>query len=132
MKFLLLTASTARTLGILFVILFVFTTASQSIAGNKNLQSSLSSMDSNRLANAIYKVEGGSKTRWPYGIQIKNGGKGFKKFTPQQARIICLRTISSNSHLTLEEFAKVYCPPNAVQWSRNVRRIYGTMGQRNK
>ncbi len=66
----------------------------------------------------------GSKTRWPYGIQIKNGGKGFKKFTPQQARTICLRTISNNSQLTLEEFAKIYCPPNHKRWAVMVHNIY--------
>lgn len=39
------------------------------------------------LANAIYKAEGGSKTRHPYGILAK-----YKHTTPRQA---CINTIKS-------------------------------------
>ena len=39
-----------------------------------------------RLANAIYKAEGGAKTRHPYGILAK-----YKHTTPRQA---CMNTIA--------------------------------------
>ena len=41
----------------------------------------------NRLADAIYKAEGGAKTRHPYGILAK-----YKHTTPRQA---CINTIRS-------------------------------------
>ena len=43
------------------------------------------SVDFDKLANAIYKAEGGAKTKHPYGILAK-----YKHTTPRQA---CLNTI---------------------------------------
>jgi hypothetical protein len=47
-----------------------------------------SEIDIEKLANAIYKAEGGEKTKHPYGILAK-----YKKTTPRQA---CINTIKSN------------------------------------
>ena len=49
------------------------------------LAENIKGIDVERLANAIYKAEGGSKTRYPYGILTK-----YKTTTPRQA---CINTI---------------------------------------
>ena len=50
-------------------------------------QSAFANPDFERLADAIYKSEGGSKTRHPYGILAK-----YKHTTPRQA---CINTCKS-------------------------------------
>src|SRR3990167_57192 len=84
----------------------------------------------NRLADAIYKAEGGTKTRHPYGILVK-----YKHTTPRQA---CLNTIRSNWNKWekdgkrgdyIEALGRVYCPIGASNdptglnkhWVSNVR-----------
>lgn len=84
----------------------------------------------NKIASAIYKAEGGAKTRHPYGILKK-----YKKTSPRQA---CLNTIRSKYKAWkaingpkkpfLEYLASKYCPVGAdndptglnVNWLRNV------------
>lgn len=91
-------------------------------------------IDKNKLADAIYKAEGGSKTKHPYGILRR-----FKLTTPRQA---CLNTINhaivdyrGNSD-DLKGFiaflGKRYAPVEAFNdprglnknWVRNVTKFY--------
>ena len=89
--------------------------------------------DTDRLADAIYRAEGGEKTRYPYGILQK-----YKVTTPRQA---CINTIKSAQ----KRFAKqkketdfvhflslTYCPIGAKNdpgglnkyWVKNVKYFY--------
>lgn len=94
---------------------------------------SAETIDVNRLANAIYKAEGGAKTRHPYGILAK-----YKHTSPRQA---CINTINSairryNKSNLRSDFivylSKTYCPIGAkndptglnVNWVKNVRYYY--------
>lgn len=84
----------------------------------------------NKLANAIYMAEGGSKTKHPYGIL-----KRYKVTTPRQA---CINTIKSNLKRWdgkgdfIVFLGKTYCPIGAKNdptglnknWVKNVRYYY--------
>lgn len=89
------------------------------------------------LAEAIHKAEGGDKTRYPYGIQIKSPFGGFKQFTKAKAKEICIRTCRNNydqwrpplrllrytaadfiAHLSL-----TYCTDHK-NWTKNVTYFY--------
>lgn len=86
-------------------------------------------IDQNKLANAIYKAEGGAKTRHPYGIL------GHWNKPP---RIICINTIKNalkrwNGQGDFIAFlAKRYCPVGASNdpgglnrnWIKNVTYYY--------
>lgn len=83
-------------------------------------------LDEERLADAIYLAEGGSKTRYPYGI------KSVKTNNP---RAVCLRTIRSalarwdGRGDFIAFLGKTYCPPSADpdghrNWVRNTRKLY--------
>lgn len=89
----------------------------------------------NRLADAIFKAEGGLHTRHPYGILKK-----FKSTTPRQA---CLNTIKSRYKSWLKAgqpkpfisyLASSYAPLGAKNdplnlnsnWIKNVEAFYGT------
>ena len=93
-----------------------------------------STPDPERLCLAIYKAEGGSRTKHPYGILAK-----YKTTTPKQA---CINTVNSaikryKSDSKGMEFipflGMTYCPvgaandPNGLNknWVPNVRRFYG-------
>ena len=93
--------------------------------------------DWERLANAIYKAEGGSKTVHPYGILVK-----YKTTTPKQA---CINTckhkyrdwLATDQQLTyLEYLASKYAPIGDINdptnlnknWLRNVRYFYTISG----
>lgn len=80
--------------------------------------------DANRLADAIYKAEGGAATRFPYGISTK-----YRHTTPRQA---CINTIqhahrdwvkagSNGDYLVF--LAKRYSPLSQY-WLKNVRHFY--------
>lgn len=85
-----------------------------------------------RLANAIYKAEGGSRTKHPYGILAK-----YKHTTPRQA---CINTIKSalrrykksGSGDFIAYLGGTYCPVGAFNdpiglnrnWVKNVRHYY--------
>lgn len=87
-------------------------------------------IDINRLARAIYKAEGGSKTRHPYGILKK-----YKTTTPRKA---CINTIKSNLKRWngkgdfIVFLGKTYCPVGAKNdpsglnrnWIKNVTYFY--------
>lgn len=90
-------------------------------------------IDANRIADAIYKVEGGSKAKAPYGIL------SIKVSSEQRARKICINTIRNNHTRWinagrpgkyLDYLADRYCPRSADpignrNWKRNIRRISG-------
>ena len=86
-----------------------------------------------RLATAIYKAEGGAKTRHPYGILAK-----YKHTTPRQA---CINTIvhkymdwvsAGNPGRFIDYLASRYAPvgakndPNGLNknWVKNVEYFY--------
>lgn len=64
--------------------------------------------DNNKIAEAIYKIEGGKNTKFPYGIKSINT-KGNK----EKAKRICLNTIKNNqirfSNLSELERKKYHC-----------------------
>jgi hypothetical protein len=91
----------------------------------------------NRLAAAIYKAEGGDKTKYPYGIKSINtfGDK-------DKAKKICINTINNNwirynnqSKYTnyIEFLGSRYCPIGAnndpkglnKNWVSNVKKLSG-------
>lgn len=88
--------------------------------------------DVERLANAIYRAEGGAKTSHPYGILAH-----YKHTTPRQA---CINTINHQlKHWNgkgdfIEFLGKTYCPIGAKNdpqglnknWVRLVKYFYFT------
>ena len=86
-----------------------------------------------RIANAIYQVEGGTHTRFPYGI------KSVQTHNPRQ---VCLNTIANNFNRWqragahgdfLDYLANVYCPSSADKrgnenWKRNIHKLLKTKG----
>lgn len=90
------------------------------------------SLDRQKLADAIYRAEGGPRAKVPYGILA------VKVRNEREARAICLRTIdhawrdfssSSPSSSFIEFLAARYCPPSADptghrNWKRNVTFFY--------
>ena len=97
------------------------------------LGAGLSSVTANRIADAIYQVEGGPKARAPYGILSVNVS------STADARRVCLNTIRNNHDRWiragrpgeyLDFLADRYCPRSADpvgnrNWKRNIRRISG-------
>jgi hypothetical protein len=87
-----------------------------------------------KIADAIYRIEGGSKARVPYGIlsvPVKDEA---------DARRICLNTIRNNRERWrkagqpgdyLDFLADRYCPPSVdkqgnLNWKKNIRKILKT------
>jgi hypothetical protein len=72
-----------------------------------------------RIANAIYKAEGGQKTKHPYGILTK-----YENTTPKQA---CINTINharkdwNGKGDFIEFLGKRYCPQKTKIWIKNVK-----------
>lgn len=97
------------------------------------LASNALALDADRIANAIYKVEGGSKAKAPYGIL------SIKVSSGHQARQICINTIKNNHTRWinagrpgkyLDFLADRYCPKahdpvGNRNWKRNIRQISG-------
>lgn len=88
----------------------------------------------NKIADAIFIIEGGNKTKYPYGI-ISIDTKGNKEY----ARRICKNTIRNNSlrfnklapenkkkyHCYLDFLADRYCSPEVDKrgnqnWKKNI------------
>lgn len=91
--------------------------------------------DYSRLADAIYKAEGGSKASTPYGIHFK----GCSWLNASFCRQICLKTLrntykrhsSSKSSLSYLEFLRDRYAPLSdnhlnINWLKNVEFYYGT------
>lgn len=86
-------------------------------------------LDADKIANAIYRAEGGAHTRFPYGIM------SLKVHSAGQARHVCLITIENNwkrwqaagCHGDFIDFlADRYCPPSVdpqgnAHWKHNVK-----------
>jgi hypothetical protein len=83
------------------------------------------------IADAIYKLEGGSKARAPYGVL------SVKVRDAQHARQVCLTTIRNSRARwlaagrpgdELDYLADRYCPPSAdkvgnARWKRNIHKL---------
>jgi hypothetical protein len=88
----------------------------------------MSDVRANQIADAIYKVEGGSKTKHPYGIL------SVKTSNPRQ---VCLNTIRNNyirwqksgsKGDYLDYLANIYCPKSAdpqgnKNWKVNIHKL---------
>lgn len=86
------------------------------------------------IANAIWRIEGGEKTKYPYGIKSIDTGGDVNK-----ARRICINTIKNNfvrwqrdgkPGFYLDYLADKYCPKSAdaqgnTNWKKNMRAIIG-------
>jgi len=96
------------------------------------LSLSCHALDAEKLANAIYRAEGGAKARVPYGIL------SVKVSSEAEARRVCLNTIKNNHTRWIKAgkpgsylswLANRYCPKSADpvghrNWLANVSRIY--------
>lgn len=96
-------------------------------------QAQLTIQTQNKIADAIYRVEGGHKARKPYGILSVNVK------TESEARKICINTINNNysrwnkqtaQSNFLDFLANRYCPPSVDpvgnrNWKRNIKSILG-------
>ena len=111
---------------LLFLILFIY---------NAGDAQTLNTNDSNKIVDAIWRIEGGSHTKYPYGVRsIETGGDTNK------ARRICLNTVSNNFqrwNAQIKEsnyfnfLASKYCPASADpqghhNWLHNIQSILGT------
>lgn len=108
-------------------------TAALILTAGSALGAGLSSTTVNRLADAIYRVEGGARAKAPYGIL------SIKVSSTDEARRICINTIRNNHNRWiragrpgeyLDFLADRYCPPSADprgnrNWKKNVRSISG-------
>lgn len=103
-------------------------------------EQSLSEGEMERIADAIYIIEGGTNARAPYGIL------SIKVRDTEHARQICLNTIRNNharwvksgqKGKFLDFLADRYCPKSedAVgnrNWKRNIRQVLNSKAQRAK
>lgn len=108
---------------ILFTALLITTTA----------QAQLPAAEQQRIANAIYRIEGGAKASKPYGIL------SVKVTSEPDARRVCLNTINNNwrrwqtagaTNYFGDFIGDRYCPAAADptgnrNWKRNFRKIVG-------
>lgn len=92
----------------------------------------------NKIADAIYIIEGGEKTKYPYGIKsIDTGGN------KEKARRICLNTIR-NQYIRWQQYGKTndyldsladrYCPPSVdkqgnINWKKNIRAVLNKLNK---
>lgn len=101
---------------------------------SSNISNAKSSNYFNRVVNAIYIIEGGSKTKYPYGIKAIET-KGNKNY----ARQICYNTVRNNYYRwersgKKEDFITFlgdrYCPKVSDEvgnknWKQNIKLILG-------
>ena len=95
------------------------------LATTANAFEKLSEPQVNKIANAVFRIEGGTKTRWPYGI------KSVKTSKPRE---VCKTTIRNNygrwqkagsKGAFIEFLADRYCPPSVdktgnTNWRKNI------------
>lgn len=91
-------------------------------------QGKLPPNEANRIADAIYRIEGGNNTRYPYGI------KSVKTSDPRR---VCINTIQNNHDRWLNEgkpglylnyLADKYCPYSVdrvgnANWKKNIKAL---------
>ena len=101
------------------------------LMGTTVLRAELAQGEAGRIADAIYRAEGGARAKVPYGIlSVRVNGEA-------EARRVCITTIRNN-HLRWEQSGKpgefvdylgnVYCPASADpsgnrNWRRNVKAL---------
>ncbi len=111
-----------------YIILFYFCSILFSFGANTNI---LSDLEINKIVNSIYTIEGGSKTKYPYGI------KSIKTNNPRQ---ICVNTVVNNTirfknqskYTNYFEFlGSRYCPVEGdttglnKNWVGNLQKLLG-------
>jgi len=84
-----------------------------------------------RMADCVFKIEGGSKTRWPYGV------KSVKVSGEAEARRVTINSINNGwkrweaagkpEPFTIH-FARRWCPPSADpvgfrNWTNNITKM---------
>lgn len=93
-----------------------------------SIGASLPQEDVGKIADAIYRIEGGEKTKYPYGISI------IKTRNKEHARQICVNTINNNFTRWQKQsdvnnyfdfLATKYCPYNTRVWRRNMEKVLG-------
>lgn len=86
--------------------------------------------DYNQIVNAIWRIEGGAKTRFPYGIKsIPCSGQECRRIAYNTVRNNYKRWGKAGGHGDYIDFlADRYCPPKSDlkgnrNWKQNMRRI---------
>lgn len=101
---------------------------------NFSVFSQISSNQISSIVSAIYKIEGGAKTKYPFGIKSINTNGNYEK-----ARRICQNTVINNiKRFKLQNtytnyflfLADRYCPPSSdrqgnLNWRKNIQVILG-------
>ncbi len=93
----------------------------------------------NLIVNSIYKIEGGSNTKWPFGIKSinTNGNK-------EKSRAICTNTVKNNyirwqnagkTNEFLLFLCNVYCPASVdpkgnSNWFKNIKKLVDGAGNK--
>ena len=86
----------------------------------------------NKIVKAIYQVEGGNKTKYPFGIKSINTNGNYNK-----AKKICENTVRNNyirwqragkKGNYLDFLGNRYCPPSSdkqgnINWKRNMHKL---------
>lgn len=99
---------------------------------NSNQFSKINEDYLNKVVSAIYVIEGGNKTKYPFGIKSINTGGDYIK-----AKKICENTVKNNyirwqkagsKGNYLDFLADRYCPPSAdpqgnINWKKNIKRM---------
>ncbi len=98
-----------------------------------NSRAALSETNLNKIVNAIYRIEGGANTKYPYGIM------SVKTTDP---RGVCLNTVR-NTHIRwinagkkgdfLDYLANRYCPASVDptgnrNWKKNIHKLVDNLG----
>lgn len=113
---------------IIFVIFWCFLHDLSANNTNFNQFTSINTNYLNKIVSAIYVIEGGNNTKYPYGI------KSIKTNNPRK---ICENTVRNNyirwqragsKGNYLDFLADRYCPPSAdpignVNWKKNMKKI---------
>lgn len=108
---------------ILFLSLFLCFSAFLSYSGQ------ISTNLANKIVDSIYKLEGGPKTKYPFGIKSINTSGNYDK-----ARQICLNTVNNHwkrweswgkTNCFLDSLADRYCPTQDDKtgnknWKKNI------------
>ena len=77
-----------------------------------------------KLTQAIYKTEGGSKTKYPYGIHWETNYAKAKRIAENTVRNNHRRWKASGSSEDYISFlSKRYCPYNSEVWRKNVNKF---------
>ncbi len=99
------------------------------------LSKELTPDEQNKICDAIYIIEGGANTAYPYGI------RSIKTNNPRQ---VCINTIRNNyqrwqksgcKEPYLDFLANIYCPISADKkgnenWHKNIRAVLTKAGQK--